>query len=317
LGEYHDIHIERLPQEASEEEVQQSLESIQEQLMELKRVSDRPAQPKDRLVIQIRSLEEEDARPSRYMVILGESFGELDNALAGMQEGETKVVTLTFPQEFSDENLAGKMKQVEITLEQIHAPHLPALDDLLAQRLGLGTLDELRESIRRGIVADKERQETDRIQGELLQQLRQRSTVHLPEVLTERQVETELQDLTEELAKRGFTLQRFLQEANMPQEQLLEQLRQRAIVKLQNTYILLEIGQREGIEVYPEEVQDALQQIAQQVATTPAERARLLNDTALAQRIRNELLLEKTLLILTETVQNKQMEHLQPNEEQK
>jgi trigger factor len=316
LSEYRDIHIERLPQEASEEEVQQSLESIQEQLMELKRVSDRPAQPKDRLVIQIRSLEEEDARPSRYMVILGESFGELDNALAGMQEGETKVVTLTFPQEFSDENLAGKMKQVEITLEQIHAPHLPALDDLLAQRLGLGTLDELRESIRRGIVADKERQETDRIQGELLQQLRQRSTVHLPEVLTERQVETELQDLTEELAKRGFTLQRFLQEANMPQEQLLEQLRQRAIVKLQNTYILLEIGQREGIEVYPEEVQDALQQIAQQVATTPAERARLLNDAALAQRIRNELLLEKTLLILTETVQNKQMEQ-QPNEEQK
>ncbi|GBC92907.1 Trigger factor [bacterium HR15] len=305
LGDYHDIHIERAPQEATEEEVQQSLESLQEQFMELKRASDRPAQPKDRLVIRIRSLEEENAQPSRYMVILGESFGELDNALAGMREGETKTVTLTFPEDFSDEALAGKMKPIEITLEQIHAPQLPPLDDLLAQRLGMGTYDELREFIRTSILADKEQRETERIESELLNILRQRSTVHLPQVLIQQQAERELIDLAERLQSQGITLPMFMQEANLSQEQLIELLMQRAEVKLQNTFILLEIARREGIEVSPEEVQAMVQRAAQELATTPAERARLLNDPELARRIRNELLLDRTLRKLVQIVQNR------------
>jgi len=285
LGDYHDIHIERAPQEASEEEVQQSLESIQEQLMELKRAGDRPAQPKDRLVIRIRSLEEEDAQPGRYMVVLGESFGELDNALAGMREGETKQVTLTFPEEFSDEALAGKMKQVEITLEQIHAPQLPPLDDLLAQRVGVGTLDELRNYLRREIVADKERRETERIEGEVLQILRQRSTVHLPQGLVQQQVERELQELVERLQAQGITLPLFLREANMTEEQLIEQLTRRAVVKLQNTFILLEIARREGIEVSDDEIQAVLQRAVQGVAVPPAGRGLVVNHPGAARAI--------------------------------
>ncbi|MCS7066466.1 MAG: trigger factor, partial [Fimbriimonadales bacterium] len=255
LGDYHDIRIAWTPQEATEEEVQQSLESLQEQMTKLERASERPAQLQDRLVIRIRSLEEEETQPIRYRVILGESFGELDNALAGMREGETKTVTLTFPQDFHDARLAGKMKQVELTLEQIHAPQIPPLDDLLAQQLGIQTLDELRESIRKSIVADKERLETERIEGELLDILRLRSTVHLPQVLVQQQIEQELQNLAERLAAQGITLPLFLREANLSQEQLIELLMHRAVVKLQNTFILLEIARREGIEVSPDEVQ--------------------------------------------------------------
>ncbi len=312
IGEYRDIRIERTPQEATDEEVQQSLESIQEQLLELKRTSDRPAQLKDRLVIRLRSLEEEDARPSRYMVILGESFGELDNTLAGMQEGETRIATLTFPEDFSDERLAGKMKQVEITLEQIHAPHLPPLDDMLAQRLGMETLDALRDHIRLSITADKERLETERVETELLALLRQRSTIHLPQPLIQQQTEEELRELAGRLGERGITLQTFLQESNMSREQLVELLMQRAVIKLQNTFILQEIARREGIEVNPQEVQEILSVAAQRMATTSAERARLMNDPDLANRIRNELLLERTLQKLVGIVQNREQEVAMP-----
>jgi trigger factor len=312
IGEYRDIRIERTPQEATDEEVEQSLESIQEQLLELRRTSDRPAQLKDRLVIRLRSLEEENAQPSRYMVILGESFGELDNTLVGMQEGETRIATLTFPEDFSDATLAGKTKQVEITLEQIHAPHLPPLDDTLAQRFGMETLDALRRHIRERIVADKEERETDRVEMELLTILRQRCTVHLPQTLIQRQTEEEIRDLVERLAERGITLQTFLQEANMSREQLTEMLMQRAITKLQNTFILQEIARREGIEVSSEEVQEVLRIAAQQMATLPAERARLMNDPELANRIRNELLLERTLQKLVEIVQNREGETTTP-----
>jgi hypothetical protein len=51
---------------------------------------------------------------------------------------------------------------------------------------------------------------------------------------------------------------------------------------------------------------------AQQMATLPAERARLMNDPELANRIRNELLLERTLQKLVEIVQNREGETTTP-----
>jgi FKBP-type peptidyl-prolyl cis-trans isomerase (trigger factor) len=98
----------------------------------------------------------------------------------------------------------------------------------------------------------------------------------------------------------------------MSREQLTEMLMQRAIIKLQNTFILQEIARREGIEVSPEEVQEVLRIAAQQMATLPAERARLMNDPELANRIRNELLLERTLQKLVEIVQNREGETTTP-----
>lgn len=303
LGEYHDLRFPIPPQETTDEEVDQALESIREQMMRLQHAPDRAAQPDDRLVIAIKSLEAEDAKPNRYMVTLGKTFGELDNLLSGMREGETKEATLTFPETFDDPELAGKTLHVAVELQRVHTPVYPNIDDAFAQSLQYTDLNEMREQLRERITAQKINYLQEQAQAQALAALRERSTVHMPEVVIEDQLREEARDFAEELQANGMTPEMFMQQSGMTQQQILEQLRERGITRLQNTYILMAIADREGIEVDDAQV-DAVVRTMLETIEDPAQRVRMLEDPEFRNRVRQELRIERALQKLMAIVQN-------------
>ncbi len=303
LGEYHDLRFPIPPQETTDEEVDQALESIREQMMRLQHAPDRAAQPDDRLVIAIKSLEAEDAKPNRYLVTLGKTFGELDNLLSGMREGETKEATLTFPETFDDPELAGKTLHVAVELQRVHTPVYPNIDDAFAQSMQYTDLNEMREQLRERITAQKINYLQEQAQAQALAALRERSTVHMPEVVIEDQLREEARDFAEELQANGMTPEMFMQQSGMTQQQILEQLRERGITRLQNTYILMAIADREGIEVNDTEV-DAVVRTMLETIEDPAQRVRLLEDPEFRNRVRQELRIERALQKLMAIVQN-------------
>ena len=303
LGEYHDLRFPIPPQETTDEEVDQALESIREQMMRLQHAPDRAAQPDDRLVIAIKSLEAEDAKPNRYLVTLGKTFGELDNLLSGMREGETKEATLTFPETFDDPELAGKTLHVAVELQRVHTPVYPNIDDAFAQSMQYTDLNEMRERLRERITAQKINYLQEQAQAQALAALRERSTVHMPEVVIEDQLREEARDFAEELQANGMTPEMFMQQSGMTQQQILEQLRERGITRLQNTYILMAIADREGIEVNDTEV-DAVVRTMLETIEDPAQRVRLLEDPEFRNRVRQELRIERALQKLMAIVQN-------------
>ena len=303
LGEYRDLRFPIPPQEASSEEVEEAIEALRQAQMRLEHAPERAAQPDDRLVIAIRSLEDADAKPNRYLVTLGKTFGELDNLLAGMREGEKKEATLTFPDAFDDPDLAGKTLHVEVELQRVHAPIYPEKDDTWAQQMGYQHLAHMREQVRESIIRQKTRFLQDQAQAQALATLRERSIVHLPEALIEEQLREEAREFSEELRANGLTLEMFLQQSAMTQQQLLEQLRERAIARLKNTFILMAIADQEGIQATEEEVESILRAAAESIQD-PAQRMRMLEDAEFRNRTRQELRLERALQKLLEIVQN-------------
>ncbi|GIV08945.1 MAG: trigger factor [Fimbriimonadales bacterium] len=303
LGEYRDLRFPIPQQETTDEEVDQALESIREQRMRLQPAPDRPAQHDDRLVVAIKSLEDENAKPNRYMVILGQTFGELDNLLSGMRAGETQEATLTFPETFGDPNFAGKTLHVAIELQSVHTPVYPEINDEFAQSMQYSDLNDMREQLRKRITAQKMSYLHEQAQGQALATLRERSTVHLPEVLIEEQLREEARDFAEELHANGMTTEMFLQQSGMTQQQLLEQLRERGITRLQNTFILMAIADQEGIEADEQEVEALVRSMVEGIQD-PAQRVRLLDDPEFHNRVRQELRLERALQKLMAIVQN-------------
>ncbi|MDW8107118.1 MAG: trigger factor [Armatimonadota bacterium] len=302
LGDYRSLRFPIPPQETTDEEVDQAVESLRQNAMRLQHAPDRAAQPDDRVVISIRSLETENAKPNRYMVVVGKTFGELDNLLAGMREGETKQATLTFPDSFDDPTFAGKTLHVEVSVQRISVPVYPEINDEFARNAGYDDLNALREALRARITEQKLQYLRDQAQDQALATLRERSTIILPEALIEEQLQEELRDFVDELRANRLTLESFLQQTGMTQQQLLEQLRARATVRLQNTFILMEIAEREGIVVEEAEV-DALVREMASAAQRPITRVRILEDKDLRQRVRNELRLERALQRLFEITQ--------------
>lgn len=302
LGDYRSLRFPIPPQETTDEEVDQAVESLRQNAMRLQHAPDRAAQPDDRVVISIKSLETENAKPNRYMMVVGKTFGELDNLLAGMREGETKQATLTFPDSFDDPDFAGKTLLVEVSVQRISVPVYPEINDEFARDAGYDDLNALREALRARITEQKLQYLRDQAQDQALAILRERSTIILPEALIEEQLQEELREFADELRTNGLTLEGFLQQTGMTQQQLLEQLRARAIMRLQNTFILMEIAEREGITVEEAEV-DALVREMASAMQRPIARVRILEDKDLRQRVRNELRLERALQKLFEITQ--------------
>jgi trigger factor len=306
LGEYHDLRFPIPPQETSDEEVEEALESLRQQQMRLESAPDRPAQTGDRLIVSIQSLEEENARRNRYMMTLGETFGALDNLLAGMREGETKEATLTFPENFDDPELAGKTLTAAVTVDRVYMPVYPELNDDFAKQFGFESLEAMRENVRQRLTQQKLEYLRDQARDQALAALRERSIVHLPEALIEEQLREEAEEFARELRQNGLTLEMFLQQTGLTSEQLREQLRQRGITRLQNTFLLMAIADREGIEVSEAEIDALATAIA--ADAEPQTRARLKDDSELRQRIAHEIRLDRALQKLLDITQNAEQE---------
>jgi trigger factor len=302
LGEYRDLRFPIPPQATSDDEVEQAIESLRKQQMKLEAAPDRPAQTDDRLVVGIQSLEEANARRNRYMITLGQTFGALDNLLAGMREGETKEATLTFPENFDDPELAGKTLTVAVSVERILAPVYPELNDEFAKRFGFDDLNTMREGIRERITQQKLEYLQDQARNKALAVLRERSIVHLPDALIDEQLREEIAEFSKELVESGTTLEQFIQQTGLTGEEVREQLRQRGIARLQNTFLLLAIADQEGIEVTDAEL-DSITEIALTDAG-PQTRSRLKEDPELRQRVAQEIRLDRALKKLLDIVQN-------------
>jgi trigger factor len=302
LGEYRDLRFPIPPQETSDDEVEQAIESLRKQQMKLEAAPDRPAQPDDRLVVGIQSLEEANARRNRYMITLGQTFGALDNLLAGMREGETKEATLTFPESFNDPELAGKTLTVAVSVERILAPVYPELNDEFAKRFGFDDLNTMREGIRERITQQKLEYLQDQARNQALAVLRERSIVHLPDALIDEQLREEAEDFARKLSQSGLTFEMFAQQAGLTREQVIEQLRQRGIARLQNIFLLMAIADQEGIEVTESELDEVAENVSPD--TEPEIRARMKSDPEVRQQIAHQLRIEYALQKLLDIVQN-------------
>ncbi len=311
LGDYESVHIPLPTVEVSDDEVQRMIEALRDETLTLERVSDAQAEVEDRLVIQLRPLEPAEARPQRFMVILGRSFADMDNALAGMRENETKQLELTFPESWDDPELAGKTVPVELTLQQIHRPRYKD-DEELAQFFRFESPDALREGLRESLLSRKMQDAINSATDQLLQTLREQSTVHIPDALIEEETRAEAVRFVEQLQASRLTLEQFLEQSNMTREQLQEALRQRALARLQNTFILLEIANKEQLEPTHEEIEQYLDQFIEENAKTPQERARMRSDRDLRYQLTQELRIEKALQKLTANLQNKEAEGATP-----
>src|SRR5918993_5915989 len=71
-----------------------------------------------------------------------------EEQLTGAAAGDERTVTVTFPDDYGAEELAGNEAEFAVTVKEVKAKELPALDDDLAAEAGFDTLEELREDIR-------------------------------------------------------------------------------------------------------------------------------------------------------------------------
>jgi trigger factor len=80
-----------------------------------------------------------------------------EEQLVGSKKGDVKMVNVTFPQDYMNQELAGKNAVFEVTVLEVLKPEsISSIDDELAKKLGLESVEKLNEMIKYKIKADFE-----------------------------------------------------------------------------------------------------------------------------------------------------------------
>jgi trigger factor len=176
------------------------------------------------------------------------------DGIIGMKPDETKEVSVTFPEDYPQGDLAGKPAVFTITLKELKERELPELDDDFAQEVSeFETLAELRESLESRFQKEAEQKTNQSKQEALLNQLVEQMDVELPETMIRREVDYSITQTAMQLSQQGMDIKKtFTQEIV---SMLREQARPEALTRLKRTLLLGEIAKQESLEVEPDAVE--------------------------------------------------------------
>jgi len=306
LAGYTDVVVPKVVPEATEEEFQQELKQLRESRATIEPVEeDRPLVDGDWAQItyigQVQSDETvPDLKGEDSLVEIGgaETLPAFNDALRGAKVGDELGVEVVYPEDYTEQKLAGKAVAYTIEVKAIKKRILPELNDEFASELGdYGTLADLEARIRTHLTVTKERQAEQQTREALFQALNARFQFPIPESLVQQQVDARLDRGLRALAEQGMNpdMMRKLDFGRLRAAQ-----RDSAVNEVRTSLLLDRIADSEQVTVSDEEFERELY-LASLQSREPIEqlRARLTEDGGLA-RIREQLRREKTAHLLYE-----------------
>jgi trigger factor len=248
--------------EVTDEMVERRLEDVREPMAEITPV-EREARAGDVAVIDVEVEADGAVVPSESRSAMeaelkeGALLPELLAALPGAIVGETRAVTVTFPDDYGEPKLAGKEATIKVTVQGVKEKVLPALDDELAKQLSGGkqeTVEAYRSSVR------EELEESAKALGQMAREqaivkaLVEASAVDVPDTLVERELASHLDSLERSLSRQGLRLDRYLEYLGKTPEMWIAEERPEAEARLKVDLVLDEFARRNQIEPSDEEV---------------------------------------------------------------
>ncbi|MCH8978424.1 MAG: hypothetical protein IH945_04180, partial [Armatimonadetes bacterium] len=191
--------------------------------------------------------EEGDGR--NFMVVAGQTFGDLDKALVGMKTDDIKSVTLEFPDPFQEQDLAGKSIKCTVTVRSVSAVQIPELDDDFAKSINVESAAELKDRIRDNIRQAKEQMAQEMLHERLLQQLHAASTVHVADNTWQGVAERRIAEIGQELEQQQSSLEEYARQNGMTEDEFVQAQRDEAKTQVERALLIENVFKGEGMEI--------------------------------------------------------------------
>jgi trigger factor len=196
------------------------------------------------------------------------------SGIAGMKAGDTKDVEAKFPDDYQQQDLAGKTAVFTIALHEVKELELPKLDDEFAKAVSDNqTLDDLKADIRRRLQNVAESRRRRDLGNKIVEKLVESHDFPLPEILIEREIDNMVSDGAGMAARMGMSYDDYLKAAGKTEDELRKEYRPDAEKRVKATLILESIAKAENIQATPADIQSELQALAQQYGQ-PVDRIR-------------------------------------------
>ena len=190
----------------------------------------------------------------------GQFIPGFEEQLVGVKAGDEKVVKVTFPENYGAEHLAGKDAEFDVVVKEVQAPGELVLDDDFATKLGIESLDKLKELLKDQVVSQYGSLTRQRVKRQLLDKMDELHKFDVPPTLLEQEFENIWRQVTNEMSEAGKTFE----DEDTTEEKAKEEYKTIAERRVRLGLVLSQIGEKNEIQVTDEEVQRGIMMRAQQ-----------------------------------------------------
>jgi trigger factor len=263
IGDMREIAITRPVADVTPQDIDRTLEVLRKQRTTYHPV-ERAAQAGDRVRVDftgtIDGVEFPGGQARDFPIVVGEGrmLPEFETAVTGMSAGGATSFALTFPADYHGREVAGKKAHFTLTVHEVAAPEVPALDETFARGFGIasGSIDDLRREVEANLKLELKRTIDARVKAQALAGLRQRATFAVPKALVESEAE--------QLRQRAIASIR--ERPNVKPEDLelsLDVFRPQAEERVALGLIIGELVRAEGLQAKPEQIKALVMETAQ------------------------------------------------------
>ena len=304
LGDYRSIRLEEDRVEVSDEDIQEELENLRKQQSSWEPVERAVAH--DDLVTMnvsgtIDGVEIISETDSQYIVDPSSSlpFPGFAAELEGLEIDDPAEFTLVVPDDYPDNEIAGKQAEFSVTITDVKQRLLPEPDDDFAMSVSddYETLDDLIEQIRADIETATQRQDEQEYREAAIEELAVNADIEIAPLLIQHEVDY-MQERREELmARMGISEEDYTRFSGRTTEQINDEMREEAVEKLNRSYAISAFIEQEALEISDDELNGRLKELARQGDESTGRK--LTNKELRSERVRStvreSLLVEKAL----------------------
>ena len=266
------ITVKEAQVEVGDAELNKELEEIRERnAVVIDKKDDDPVAKDDIVTINYAELDTdgnviESSKRQDYVFTVGTGMNlyKIDDDILGMKKTETRDIVKTYPDDFSDKDLAGKTKKLQVSVTAVKVRNLPELDDELAQDVNekYKTLEDLKADIRKNLETAKNNRIRELKINSLLEQLVEKNEIQLPKSMISAELESRWRMAAQRMQTTPEQMEKLFASSGNSKESILKEWQQQAEKGLKSRLIVDSLMRERNITVTPEEVQAEYERIA-------------------------------------------------------
>lgn len=288
---YKNVNVSPSPKEIEQKDIDEVLENLRERLAEVKDV-DRPSQNGDLITVDYKSVfvdgeEKNDLQFPSYPIEIGKSsLKDFDSGLVGLKADDTATITVTFPDDYHADTVAGKTGEIAVHVKKVQEKNLPEVNEEFCKKVGdFADVTALKNAIKEDLENREKERARNEAQEKAIDILIENNTFEVPPS----RIEMYLDHVWEEEA-------RYYPKERMPdREMVAERYRDIGIRSLKRYRIIEYIAKKEKIKATQEDVDNRIRLIAEQYKQPFEEVKNTLRKSGTTMRIRDEIKTQKVL----------------------
>jgi trigger factor len=307
LGDLSKIQVEKPDAEITDKDIDNMIDNLRRQQATMKEVK-RKSKNKDVLLIDFKGYidgeEFEGGSAEKHKLTLGsdQMIPGFEKAIVGGKAGDEFDIEVTFPEDYQNQDLAGKPATFSIKIHEVQEPQLPELNKEFFEKFGIDAEDEeaFRAEVRKNMERELKQAISNKVKNDVVEGLLETTELEVPAALVDQEIDRLRQD-----AVQRFGGQVDFQQ--LPKEIFQEQAERRVKTGL----LFQEVVRKNDLKADDAKVDEKIREIASTYEEPDEVVAHFSNSPEQRQQIESAVLEDAVIDVILEqaTVQEKKMNY--------